>query len=81
MSATSTVFEPRFADFRQAANVLVDDNHHAVISDFGQSEMRSEVYRISGLGGHGREWRRPPALAIQLIDDRFCRWYTAMASA
>ncbi|KAI0049057.1 hypothetical protein FA95DRAFT_1538888 [Auriscalpium vulgare] len=31
----------------KAANVLVDDNLRCVISDFGQSEMRSEVYRIS----------------------------------
>ncbi|KAL1710172.1 kinase-like domain-containing protein, partial [Schizophyllum commune] len=49
-----------------AANVLVDDNHHAVISDFGQSEMRSEVYRISGLGGHGHgtlRWQAPELLS------------------
>ncbi|KAG6872173.1 hypothetical protein C0993_002365, partial [Termitomyces sp. T159_Od127] len=32
----------------KAANVLVDDDAHCVISDFGQSEMKSEVYRISG---------------------------------
>ncbi|KAG6902523.1 hypothetical protein C0995_015340 [Termitomyces sp. Mi166 len=32
----------------KAANVLVDDNVHCVISDFGQSEMKSEAYRISG---------------------------------
>ncbi|KAG6877678.1 hypothetical protein C0992_009504 [Termitomyces sp. T32_za158] len=32
----------------KAANVLVDDDVHCVISDFGQSEMKSEVYRISG---------------------------------
>jgi serine/threonine protein kinase len=31
----------------QAANVLVDDDTRCVISDFGQSEMKSEVYRIS----------------------------------
>ncbi|KAI4517208.1 kinase-like protein, partial [Schizophyllum commune Loenen D] len=50
----------------KAANVLVDDNHHAVISDFGQSEMRSEVYRISGLGGHGHgtlRWQAPELLS------------------
>ncbi|KAI0317882.1 hypothetical protein OF83DRAFT_1171602 [Amylostereum chailletii] len=31
----------------KAANVLVDDRLHCVISDFGQSEMKSEVYRLS----------------------------------
>ena len=28
--------------------MLVSDKHHCVISDFGQSEMKSEAYRISG---------------------------------
>jgi serine/threonine protein kinase len=32
----------------KAANVLVDDKYRCVISDFGLSEMKSEVYRISG---------------------------------
>ncbi|KAG6864758.1 hypothetical protein C0991_007317 [Blastosporella zonata] len=32
----------------KAANVLVDDDMHCVISDFGQSEMKSEAYRLSG---------------------------------
>ncbi|KAH8978454.1 kinase-like domain-containing protein [Lactarius hatsudake] len=31
----------------KAANILVDNDVHCVISDFGQSEMKSEVYRIS----------------------------------
>ena len=31
----------------QAANVLVDDDTSCVIADFGQSEMKSEVYRIT----------------------------------
>jgi hypothetical protein len=31
----------------QAANVLVDDDTRCVISDFGQSEIKSEVYRLS----------------------------------
>ena len=31
----------------QAANILVDDDTSCVISDFGQSEMKSEVYRIT----------------------------------
>ncbi|KAL1669009.1 hypothetical protein GGF50DRAFT_45197 [Schizophyllum commune] len=47
----------------KAANVLVDDNHHAVISDFGQSEMRSEVYRISGLGDGTLRWQAPELLS------------------
>ncbi|KAF9218645.1 hypothetical protein BS17DRAFT_720020, partial [Gyrodon lividus] len=32
----------------KAANVLVDENGQCVISDFGQSEMKSEAYRLSG---------------------------------
>jgi serine/threonine protein kinase len=32
----------------KAANVLVDDKYRCVVSDFGQSEMKSESYRISG---------------------------------
>ena len=32
----------------KAANVLVDDEIRCVISDFGQSKMKSEVFRISG---------------------------------
>jgi len=32
----------------QASNVLVDDQVHCMITDFGQSEMKSEAYRISG---------------------------------
>ncbi|KIJ41011.1 hypothetical protein M422DRAFT_68349 [Sphaerobolus stellatus SS14] len=31
----------------KAANVLIDDDFHCVISDFGQSQLRSEVYRLS----------------------------------
>jgi hypothetical protein len=31
----------------QAVNVLVDDDTRCVISDFGQSEIKSEVYRLS----------------------------------
>ncbi|KAF8268212.1 kinase-like domain-containing protein, partial [Lactarius quietus] len=31
----------------KAANILVDDDTSCVISDFGQSEMKSEVYRIT----------------------------------
>jgi serine/threonine protein kinase len=32
----------------KGANVLVDDKYRCVISDFGQSEMKSEAFRISG---------------------------------
>ena len=32
----------------KAANVLVDDKYRCVISDFGQSEMKSEAFRVSG---------------------------------
>ncbi|KAJ8507429.1 hypothetical protein ONZ45_g10193 [Pleurotus djamor] len=32
----------------KAANVLVNDRLHCVITDFGQSEMKSEAYRMSG---------------------------------
>ncbi|KAJ7072080.1 hypothetical protein C8F01DRAFT_1361505 [Mycena amicta] len=32
----------------KAANILVDDNIHCLVADFGQSEMKSEVFRISG---------------------------------
>ncbi|KAE9407480.1 hypothetical protein BT96DRAFT_933245 [Gymnopus androsaceus JB14] len=45
----------------KASNVLVDDKIHCVISDFGQSEMRSEAYRISGTPPpHGTlRWQAP----------------------
>ena len=32
----------------KGANILVDDRGHCVIADFGQSELKSEVYRLSG---------------------------------
>lgn len=32
----------------KGANVLVDDGGRFVIADFGQSEMKSEAYRLSG---------------------------------
>ncbi|KAF9069993.1 hypothetical protein BDP27DRAFT_1362916 [Rhodocollybia butyracea] len=49
----------------KAANVLVDDKIHCVISDFGQSEMRSEAYRISGTPPpHGTlRWQAPELMA------------------
>lgn len=33
----------------QCANILVNDFGHCIISDFGQSEMKSEACRISGV--------------------------------
>ncbi|KAI0753878.1 hypothetical protein C8Q74DRAFT_1307834 [Fomes fomentarius] len=49
----------------KAANVLVDDRKHCVISDFGQSEMKSEAYRISGLPlPHGTlRWQAPEVMS------------------
>ncbi|KIM89639.1 hypothetical protein PILCRDRAFT_191888 [Piloderma croceum F 1598] len=32
----------------KGANVLMDDNRRCLVSDFGQSEMRSEAYRLTG---------------------------------
>ena len=32
----------------KASNVLVDHRHRCLIADFGQSEMKSEAFRISG---------------------------------
>ncbi|KIY53195.1 kinase-like protein [Fistulina hepatica ATCC 64428] len=52
----------------KAANVLVDDNFRCVISDFGQSEMRSEVYRLSNTlpSPHGTlRWQSPELMSGQ----------------
>jgi abelson tyrosine-protein kinase 1 len=45
----------------KAANVLVDDRIHCLVCDFGQSEMKSEAYRISGAAPpHGTlRWQAP----------------------
>ncbi|KAJ6625893.1 hypothetical protein B0H10DRAFT_1942375 [Mycena sp. CBHHK59/15] len=45
----------------KAANILVDDRMHCLVSDFGQSEMKSEVFRISGTSPpHGTlRWQAP----------------------
>lgn len=60
--------------------MLVDDDGRCVISDFGQSEMKSEVYRISGT---------PVPREFEIYDDpslAHCarmlgfRWDLAMAS-
>ncbi|KIY70000.1 hypothetical protein CYLTODRAFT_371735 [Cylindrobasidium torrendii FP15055 ss-10] len=45
----------------KASNVLVNDRRHCLITDFGQSEMRSEAFRISGTPPpHGTlRWQAP----------------------
>ncbi|EIW75046.1 hypothetical protein CONPUDRAFT_140363 [Coniophora puteana RWD-64-598 SS2] len=45
----------------KAANVLVDESGRCVISDFGQSELKSEAYRLSGTAlPHGTlRWQAP----------------------
>ena len=43
----------------KGANVLVNDKYRCVINDFGQSEMKSEVYRMSGT--------LPPRMFIVII--------------
>ncbi|KAJ7617179.1 hypothetical protein FB45DRAFT_756602 [Roridomyces roridus] len=46
----------------KAANVLVDDRIHCLVADFGQSEMKSEAYRISGTApphGGTLRWQAP----------------------
>ncbi|KZT67854.1 hypothetical protein DAEQUDRAFT_693396 [Daedalea quercina L-15889] len=49
----------------KGANVLVDDRGHCVISDFGQSEIKSEIYRLSGTPTpHGTlRWQAPELMA------------------
>lgn len=49
----------------KAANVLVSDRFHCIISDFGQSELKSEAYRISGTQPpHGTlRWQAPELMA------------------
>ncbi|KDR78069.1 hypothetical protein GALMADRAFT_245050, partial [Galerina marginata CBS 339.88] len=49
----------------KASNVLVDNRYRCVISDFGQSEMKSEAFRISGTPPpHGTlRWQSPEFMA------------------
>ncbi|KAJ7217776.1 hypothetical protein GGX14DRAFT_550000 [Mycena pura] len=49
----------------KAANILVDDNIHCLVADFGQSEMKSEVFRISGTSPpHGTlRWQAPELMS------------------
>ncbi|KAI0653255.1 kinase-like domain-containing protein [Cubamyces menziesii] len=51
----------------KAANVLVDDMENCVIADFGQSEMKSEACRISGLPlSRGTlRWQAPEVMSGQ----------------
>ncbi|KAH7920215.1 hypothetical protein BV22DRAFT_1098519 [Leucogyrophana mollusca] len=48
----------------KAANVLVDETGRCVLSDFGQSEMKSEAYRLSGtpLPRGTLRWQAPELL-------------------
>ncbi|KAL0952988.1 hypothetical protein HGRIS_007199 [Hohenbuehelia grisea] len=48
----------------KGVNVLVNDRLHCVITDFGQSELKSEAYRISGMvNPHGTfRWQAPELL-------------------
>ncbi|KZS90817.1 hypothetical protein SISNIDRAFT_457444 [Sistotremastrum niveocremeum HHB9708] len=51
----------------KGSNVLINDDYHCVIADFGQSKMKSEVFRISGqtLGERPGtvRWQAPELLA------------------
>ncbi|KZT67818.1 kinase-like protein, partial [Daedalea quercina L-15889] len=49
----------------KGANVLLDDQWCCVISDYGQSEIKSEVYRLSGTPApHGAlRWQAPELVA------------------
>ncbi|KIP06901.1 hypothetical protein PHLGIDRAFT_106442 [Phlebiopsis gigantea 11061_1 CR5-6] len=51
----------------KAANVLINKYGHCIISDFGQSELRSEAYRLSGTPlPHGTlRWQAPELMAGQ----------------
>ncbi|EKM52507.1 uncharacterized protein PHACADRAFT_211755 [Phanerochaete carnosa HHB-10118-sp] len=52
----------------KCANVLVNDHRHCIISDFGQSEMKSEMHRLSGqktLKGGTLRWQAPELMAGQ----------------
>ncbi|KAF8957169.1 hypothetical protein BDZ97DRAFT_1707220 [Flammula alnicola] len=51
----------------KASNVLVDNKYRSVISDFGQSEMKSEAFRISGIPPpHGTlRWQSPEFMSGQ----------------
>ncbi|KAI0324972.1 kinase-like protein [Cubamyces sp. BRFM 1775] len=51
----------------KAANVLVDDQYNCVLADFGQSEMKSEACRISGLPlSRGTlRWQAPEVMSGQ----------------
>ena len=67
----------------KGANILVDDKYRCVISDFGQSEMKSEAFRISGT--------LPPRVFVIITtfilssefrpSMIFFRWNTSMAVA
>ena len=71
-------------DTAQAANILVDDDTCCVISDFGQSEMKSEVYRVTRVFYPRTFVSRSSChlLTFDSIQLRFCcRRYVTLASA
>ncbi|KAH9476525.1 putative serine/threonine-protein kinase [Psilocybe cubensis] len=48
----------------KASNVLVDDKYRCIICDFGQSEMKTEAFRISGTHPHGTlGWQSPELMS------------------
>ncbi|KAA1471778.1 hypothetical protein DENSPDRAFT_135320 [Dentipellis sp. KUC8613] len=51
----------------KATNILVTDNARCIITDFGQSEMRDEVYRLTGKSMiHGTlRWQAPELMGGQ----------------
>ena len=60
----------------QAANVLINDYGHCIISDFGQSELKSEAYRLSGTP-LPRMWPQPSyptAFSASSFTDGTLRW-------
>ncbi|KAH6912074.1 TKL/TKL-ccin protein kinase [Coprinopsis sp. MPI-PUGE-AT-0042] len=53
----------------KASNVLVDDGLVCVISDFGQSERRNDIYRASGWTPKGTaRWKAPEMLSCGKVE-------------
>ena len=67
----------------KAANVLVDDDTSCVIADFGQSEMKSEVYRITRMSQPRTFFcsRYDPLTLDCIRPCLHCRWDITLASA
>ncbi|KAF9450745.1 hypothetical protein P691DRAFT_664706 [Macrolepiota fuliginosa MF-IS2] len=52
----------------KCANILVNENYTCLISDFGQSEIRAEAYRMSGISanvGGTLRWQAPEVMQGQ----------------